>query len=108
MLFFPDFSPVLKKVENGQVFYIRMYNLPTAGKIPPIHISLTDSAGKSAEVKTFGLMQNPTMMQPQGMGLFWKLVKLPDLSPGDYKLRISATDTSQNREITRELATHVQ
>ena len=108
MLFFPDISPVLKKSVDGQVFFLRVYNLPSAGKIPPVRVSLVDSSGKANEVKTLGLMQNPTPVEPSGMGLFWKLATLPNVPPGEYQLKITALDPARNQVIQREVKTKVQ
>jgi hypothetical protein len=108
MLFFPDISPFLKKSVDGQVFFLRVYNLPSAGKIPSVRVSLVDSNGKTNEVKTLGLLQNPTPVEPKGLGLFWRLATLPDVPAGDYQLIISTTDPAKNQEITRELTAQVQ
>lgn len=108
MVFFPDFSPVLKKSVDGQVLYLRVYNLPTPGKIPNVRVSLVDGGGKANEVKTLGLMQNPTPVEPKGMGMFWKLATLPNVAPGDYQLKISTLDPAKNQEIVREVRTTVQ
>ncbi len=108
MMFFPDMSPVLKKSVDGQVFYLRIYNLPNTGKIPVVRVMLVDSGGKSNEVKTLGLLQNPTRVEPKGMGLFWRLATLPDVPPGQYQLKISTLDPAKNQEITREMKTQVQ
>lgn len=108
MFFFPDMSPVLKKSVDGQVFYLKVYNLATAGKIPPVRVSLIDSGGKMNEVKTLGLLQNPTPVEPNGMGLFWRLATLPNVPPGDYRLKVSTLDPAKNQEIIRELKTYVQ
>ena len=108
MFFFPDMSPALKKSVNGQVFYLKVYNLATPDKIPPVRVTLVDSGGKTSEVRTLGLLQNPTPVEPKGMGLFWKLSTLPDIPPGDYQLRISTLDPAANREITRQVKASVQ
>ncbi|MCI0414369.1 hypothetical protein L0222_16455, partial [bacterium] len=108
MVFFPDFSPVLKRSVDGQVFYLRVYNLQTPGKIPTVRVSLVDGGGKSNEVQTLGLMQNPTPVEPKGMGLFWRLARLPDVAPGNYQLKISTLDPSKNQEIVRQVRTTVQ
>jgi hypothetical protein len=108
LMFFPDISPVLKKAAEGQVFYLRAYNLSTPGKIPNMRVSLVDSGGKANEVKTLGLLQNPTPVEPKGMGMFWRLGAVPDLAPGDYQLKISTLDPAKNQEIVREFITHVQ
>jgi len=73
-----------------------------------VHVSLVDSGGKSSEVKTLGLLQNPLPLEPKGMEMFWRLATLPDLSPGDYHMKISTLDPAKNQEIVRELITHVQ
>jgi hypothetical protein len=108
MLFFPDFTPVLKKSQDGQVVYLRVYNLPVAGKIPNVHVALIDSGGNTNEVKTLGLLQNPTPVEPKGMGLFWRLATLPNVPPGNYQLKISTLDPAKNQEITRAVKTTVQ
>ena len=108
MFFFPDMSPALKKSVDGQVFYLKVYNLSTPGKIPTVRVTLVDSGGKANEVKTLGLLQNPTPVEPKGMGLFWRLATLPDIPPGDYQLRISTLDPAKNQEIIRQLKTNVQ
>jgi hypothetical protein len=108
MLFFPDMAPVLKKATDGQVFFLRVYNLPAADKIPPVRVVLVDSNGNANEVKTLGLLQNPTPVEPRGMGLFWRLATLPNVPAGDYQLKITAMDPARNQTITRELRTKVQ
>jgi hypothetical protein len=42
------------------------------------------------------------------MGMFWRLAAVPDLAPGDYRLKISALDPTNNQEIVREIPAHVQ
>jgi len=108
MLFFPSFSPTLKKATDGQVFFLRAYNLSTPGKIPNMRVSLVDAGGKASEIKTLGLLQNPTPVEPKGMGMFWRLATVPDLAPGDYELKVSTMDPVRNQEIIREMQTKVQ
>jgi hypothetical protein len=108
MFFFPDMSPALKKSVDGQVFYLKVYNLSTPDKIPPVRVTLIDSGGRANEVKTLGLLQNPTPLEPKGMGLFWRLATLPDIPPGDYNLKISTLDPARNQEIIRQVKTEVQ
>ncbi len=108
LLFFPEFSPVLKRSVDGQVVYLRVYNLPAQGKVPAVHVSLVDGGGKVNEVKTLGLMQNPTPVEPKGMGLFWRLAAIPNIAPGNYQLKIRTLDPAKNQEIVRQVSTTVQ
>jgi len=108
MVFFPEFSPVLKRTDEKQVVFLRVFNLPVPGKIPRMKMALVDSAGKTTDVPVLGLMQNPTAMEAGGMGMFWQLGKLPEIVPGNYRLRVSTFEPAQNKEIIREVTATVQ
>ena len=106
-LFFPELNPDVAKSDTDKVVYFRIYNkLP--GKNPPIHMFLVDSAGKQTEIQQFALMQKPKELEQGGMELFWKLMAMPDVPPGSYKLQVNIRDDVKKKDVVREMPLEIK
>jgi hypothetical protein len=104
--FLPELTPKIKK-ERAPVCYFKIYNLLPESKNPPIAFALVDEKGQMAQISQFGLKQEPKFLEHGGMETFWKIVALPNVTPGSYRFRVDMTDTVRRKEVIRDVTLDV-
>lgn len=107
-LFFPELGPDINKSDTDKVVYFRIYNRIPEMMNPPIHMYLVDAAGKQTEIQQFALLQKPGDLEQSGVELFWKLMALPDVPQGSYRLRVSVRDAVKKKDVVREMQLEIK
>jgi hypothetical protein len=87
---------------------MRIYNQPQDAKNPPIRFRLLNGSNKVYEIDQFGLSEKPTALPDGGIGLFWKILSLPQVPPGPYEFQVVLLDVSARTKIEREIELEIQ
>ena len=107
-LFFPDLVPEIARDEKERFFYFKIYNKPPDAKNPPIHIRLVDEKSQPVEITDFSLGQKPNPLDQNGIELFWKILSLPQVTPGSYIFQVDVIDPATGKHLRSQTPLQVR